>query len=73
MGELRLFASSAVIARAEQVMWQIREICGLPNMDFRKPDDRLAQDRVDILGEFTAACREDMQRYARRSVAAAAS
>ncbi len=42
----------------------------LPDADFRNPADRPAQDRVDILRAFGEACRDDLQRYTRRGLAA---
>ena len=70
MGKLRLFAPANVVARADEVMGQIVEIYDLPNADFRNPADRPAQQRVDILRAFGEACREDLQRYTRRGLAA---
>ena len=70
MGKLRLFAPANVVARADEVMGQIVEIYDLPNADFRNPADRPAQQRVDILRAFGEACRDDLQRYARRGMAA---
>ncbi len=70
MGKLRLFASANVVTRADEVMGQIVEIYDLPNADFRNPADRPAQQRVDILRAFGEACREDLQRYSRRGLAA---
>jgi hypothetical protein len=57
MGKLRLFAPANVVARADEVMEQIIEIYDLPNVDFRNPADRPAQQRVDILRAFGEACR----------------
>ena len=51
-------------------MGQIIEIYDLPNAHFRKPADRPTQDRVDILRVFGEACREDLQHYTRRGMAA---
>ena len=51
-------------------MGQITEIYDLPNADFRKPADRPTRDRVDILRAFGEACREDLEHYARRGMAA---
>jgi hypothetical protein len=70
MGKLRLFASPKVVTRADEVMAHLVEIYDLPNADFRKPSDRPTPDRVDILRAFGDACREDLQHYARRGVAA---
>ena len=70
MGKLRLFAPADVVARADEVMGQIVEIYDLPNADFRTPADRPPQNRVDILRAFGEACREDLQRYTRRGLAA---
>ena len=57
MGKLRLFAPANVVARADEVMEQIIEIYDLPNVDFRNPAGRPAQQRVDILRAFGEACR----------------
>lgn len=57
MGKLRLFAPANVVARADEVMEEIIEIYDLPNVDFRNPADRPAQQRVDILRAFGEACR----------------
>jgi hypothetical protein len=70
MGKLRLFASADGVARADEVMGQIVEIYDLPNAHFRNPADRPTQQRVDILLAFGEACREDLERYARRGMAA---
>jgi len=70
MGKLRLFASANVVAQAHQVMGQIVEIYDLPNADFRNPAERPTQQRVDILRAFGEACWDDLQRYARRGMAA---
>jgi hypothetical protein len=70
MGKLRLFASPKVVARADEMMAHLVEIYDLPNADFRKPADRPTPDRVDILRAFGDACREDLQHYARRGMAA---
>ena len=70
LGKLRLFASAYVVARADEVMAQIVEIYDLPNRDFRNPADRPARERVDILRALGEACRDDLQRYARRGLAA---
>jgi hypothetical protein len=70
MGKLRLFASANVVARADEVMGQIIAIYDQPNVDFRNPADRPTQDRVDILRAFGEACRNDLERYARRGRAA---
>ena len=70
MGKLRLFASANVVARADEAMAQIVEIYDLPNADFRNPTERPPQHRVDILRAFGEACRDDLQRYARRRLAA---
>jgi len=70
MGKLRLFAPANVVARADEVMGQNVEIYDMPNSDFRNPADRPAQQRVDILCAFDEACREDLQRYMRRGLAA---
>ncbi len=70
MGKLRLFASANVVARADEVMGQIVEIYDQPNVDFRNPTDRPTQQRVDILRAFGEACRNDLDRYARRGMAA---
>jgi hypothetical protein len=51
-------------------MAHLVEIYDLPNADFRKPADRPTQDHVDILRAFGEACREDLQHYTRRSMAA---
>ena len=51
-------------------MTDLVEIYDLPTADFRKPADRPAQDRVDILRAFGEACREDLQQYTRRGMAA---
>ena len=70
LGKLRLFAYAYVVARADAVMAQIVEIYDLPNRDFRNPADRPARERVDILRALGEACRDDLQRYARRGLAA---
>ncbi|HUL06353.1 MAG TPA: hypothetical protein VLV76_08475 [Candidatus Acidoferrum sp.] len=70
MGKLRLFASANVVARADEVMGQIIAIYDQPNVDFRNPADRPTQDRIDILRAFGEACRNDLERYARRGRAA---
>jgi hypothetical protein len=49
---------------------QIVGIYDLPNADFRNPADRPAQQRVDNLRAFGETCREDLQRYVRRGLAA---
>ena len=58
--KLRLFASANVVSKAEEVMRRILEIYDRPNIDFRKPDSRRA-DEVDLLRAFSEACREDLQ------------
>jgi hypothetical protein len=58
--KLRLFASINVVSKAEEVMRRIREIYGRPNIDFRKPHSRRA-DEVDLLRAFSEACREDLR------------
>jgi hypothetical protein len=70
MGKLRLFAPANVVGRADEVMGKIIEIYDLPDADFRNPADRPPQQRVDILRAFSEACRDDLQRYARRGMAA---
>ena len=70
MGKLRLFAPANVVGQADEVMGQIVEIYDLPNADFRNPAERPTQQRVDILRVFGEACRDDLQRYARRGRAA---
>jgi hypothetical protein len=70
MGKLRLFAPANVVAGADGVMGQIVEIYDLPNADFRSPAHRPTQQRVDILRDFGEACRDDLQHYARRGLAA---
>jgi hypothetical protein len=70
MGKLRLFASADSVARADEVMGQIVAIYDQPNVDFRNPADRPTQQRVDILRAFGDACRDDLERYARRGMTA---
>jgi len=59
-GKLRLFASANVVSKAEKVMRHIVEIYDRPNLDFRNPESRRA-DEVDVLRAFSEACREDLQ------------
>jgi len=59
VGNLRLCASANVIVKAEEVMRQIVETYNLPNMDFRKLEDRQEYD-TDVLRAFSEACREDL-------------
>ena len=60
VGRLRLFASSEVISKAEEVMQRIAETYHLPNRDFRNPEDS-QRDDVDLLRAFSEACREDLR------------
>jgi len=70
VGKLRHFASAIVVTRADEAMGQIVQIYDLPNADFRNPAERPTQQRVDILRAFGEACWDDLQRYARRGMAA---
>lgn len=58
--KLRLCSSANIVAKAEEVMRRILEIYNRPNIDFRKPDSRRA-DEIDLLRAFSEACREDLQ------------
>ena len=58
-GKLRLFASAEIVSKAEAVMRHIVEIYDRPNIDFRNPGSRRA-DEVDLLRAFSDACREDL-------------
>jgi hypothetical protein len=51
-------------------MGQILAIYDQPNVDFRNPADRPTQQRVDILRAFGEACRDDLDGYGRRGMAA---
>lgn len=59
VGKLRLFASTNVVAKAEEIMRRIVETYHLPNRDFRSPKGRQEHD-VDVLRAFSEACREDL-------------
>jgi hypothetical protein len=59
VGRLRLFASTVVVAKAEEVMQRIVETYHLPNRDFRNLEDR-QRDDIDVLRAFSEACREDL-------------
>jgi hypothetical protein len=61
VAKLRLFASTSVIANAEEVMRRILETYKLPNRDFRKPVDIQEQPEQDLLRAFSEACREDLR------------
>jgi hypothetical protein len=59
MGKLRLFASKRTIAAADAVMARILDTYYSPNPDFKsRPPSRKD---VDILREFTEACRGELR------------
>jgi hypothetical protein len=60
VGKLRLFASAAVVSRAEQVLHDIGEIYYLPTRDFAKRAAP-AETELNILQAFSEACREDLR------------
>ena len=60
VGKLRLFASAAVVSRAEQVLHDIGEIYYLPTRDFAKRATP-PETELNILQAFSEACREDLR------------
>jgi hypothetical protein len=60
IGKLRLFASTDVVSKADQVMRDISEIYYLPKRDFTKQQTE-ATTELNILRAFSEACREDLR------------
>jgi hypothetical protein len=61
VGKLRLFASSEVVATADRVMRNIREIYYLPKRDYTNRDAALKED-LNVLQAFSEACRNDLRK-----------
>jgi hypothetical protein len=61
VGKLRLFASYDVVAKADRVMRDIREIYYLPNRDYANRDAALKGD-LNVLQAFSEACRDDLRK-----------
>jgi hypothetical protein len=66
VGRMRLMSPRPVVTAAEQVIENIIETYLAPNRGLHEMIDYVKQGRMDILLEFTEACRQDLaQRYMR--------
>ena len=66
VGRMRLMSPRPVVTAAEQVIENIIETYLAPNRSLHEMIDYVKQGRMDILLEFTEACRQDLaQRYMR--------
>jgi hypothetical protein len=66
VGRMRLMSPRPVVTAAEQVIENIIETYLAPNRSLHEMIDYVKQGRMDILLEFTEACRQDLaQRYTR--------
>jgi hypothetical protein len=67
VGRMRLMSPRPVVTAAEQVIENIIETYLAPNRGLHEMIDYVKQGRMDILLEFTEACRQDLaQRYTNR-------
>jgi hypothetical protein len=61
IGKLRLVSSAEVVARAEDVMRRIAESYRAPVTNFEVIAKRWEQSDLDIIRDFSEACREDLR------------
>jgi hypothetical protein len=61
IGRMRVLSSPSVIASAEQIGRKITEIYLEPNKTFAEVQQMVDSNTIDILGDFSKACREEFE------------
>jgi len=61
IGRMRLLSSPSVIASAEQIGRKINETYLEPNKTFPEVQQMIDSNTIDILGDFSKACREEFE------------
>jgi hypothetical protein len=61
IGRMRLLSSPSVIASAEQIGRKINETYLEPNKTFPEVQQMVDSNTIDILGDFSKACREEFE------------
>jgi hypothetical protein len=61
IGRMRVLSSPSVIASAEQIGRQISETYLEPNKTFPQVQQMVDSNTIDILGDFSKACREEFE------------